>query len=245
MSSNVPRSKSAPTTKPLSAHFLPKNVSFSTLEAPSRPPANLQRSATDELSIFDSQEQLYRSSIDSPLSQRVEAFNLSGGFFPAQAHEYEWVSSSTGSSPLVSGISGQDAALDAQTSPGLSPTSAFSSLPATPGASIVHRPLPDELDHMATQAIQSEDKMGVLKITARSLSTYILSSGKDKEQTELSTDTEPVTDEALYAALRARRETATTPLHEQATYGELFLGPDSDQVESHSEGWNKYLARLF
>lgn len=142
-------------------------MSFSTLEAPSRPPITPQLSAADRLSIFDSQEELYRSPIDSPLSQRVEAFNLSGGFFPAQAHEYEWVSSDDGSPALVSETSNGTAALGARTSPSLSPTSTFSSLPPTPGVGLVHRPLPDELDHMATQVIESEDKMGVLKITGK------------------------------------------------------------------------------
>ena len=72
-----------------------------------------------------------------------------------------------------------------------------------------------------------------------------MSSGKGKEETEINSETEPLSDEALYAALRARRETATTPLHEQATFGELFLGPEPAQAENHPHGWNKYLARLF
>lgn len=57
-------------------------------------------------------------------------------------------------------------------------------------------------------------------------------------------DGEPLSDEALYSALRARREMATTPLHEQATYGELFLGPEAANVDNRSHGWNKYLERL-
>ncbi|KDN43474.1 hypothetical protein RSAG8_06063, partial [Rhizoctonia solani AG-8 WAC10335] len=85
MSSGVPRSKSAPTTKPLAAHFIPKNVSFSALET-SQPPRHT-RAPTAESTIFDSLEELYRSPLESPLTQRVEAFNLSGGFFPTQAHE--------------------------------------------------------------------------------------------------------------------------------------------------------------
>jgi hypothetical protein len=162
MAPSVLRSKSAPTTKPLSAHFLPKNVSFSTLDAPSRPPASLKLSKAEHLSIFDSHEELYRSAIDSPLAQRVEAFNLSGGFFPTQADEYDWVASGDDTTEYFSRTH-RTLSSGLHTPSSASPLSTFSSLPATPGAGL--RPLPDELDHMATEAIQSEDKMGVLNIT--------------------------------------------------------------------------------
>ena len=79
------------------------------------------------------------------------------------------MSSSNGSSSLASNISEGNTALAVRASPNLSPTSTFSSLPATPGVGMAHRPLPDELDDMATQAIQSEDKMGVLKITGETV----------------------------------------------------------------------------
>ncbi|KAG9101124.1 hypothetical protein FS749_010073 [Ceratobasidium sp. UAMH 11750] len=165
MAPGVLRSKSAPTTKPLSAHFLPKTVSFSTLDAPIRPTPDPQRSETKDQAVFDSHMELYRSPADSPLTQRVEAFNLSGGFFPSEANEYDWVSVNNGTaqSPprtfrtLSSGLHTPAASE--------SPVSSFSSLPPTPGVGLPHRPLPDELDHMASEAIKSEDKMGVLKIT--------------------------------------------------------------------------------
>jgi hypothetical protein len=161
MSSSVLRSKSAPTTKPLAAHFLPKNISFSALETTSRPLTHKESSEIERPSIFDPPEELYRSSIDSPLTQRVEAFNLSGGFFPTQPHEYEWVSLDNGFPGDMDGeTSGRDTLSSTQ-----SPVSALSSLPATPGAGLMHHPLPDELDHMAAETIRSEDKMGVLKLT--------------------------------------------------------------------------------
>ncbi|KAG9100578.1 hypothetical protein FRC06_003957, partial [Ceratobasidium sp. 370] len=211
MAPGVLRSKSAPTTKPLSAHFLPKTVSFSTLDTPSRLAPDLQKSETKDQPVFESHMELYRPPIDSPLTQRVEAFNLSGGFFPSEANEYDWVSvnDDTTESPsrtfrtLPSGLHTPAASE--------SPVSSFSSLPPTPGVGLVHRPLPDELDHMASEAIRSEDKMGVLKITARSLSTFILGSGGDADQPELPPDAEPLSDEALYSSIRARRQEATTP----------------------------------
>ncbi|KAG8762551.1 hypothetical protein FRC12_008964 [Ceratobasidium sp. 428] len=244
MAPSVLRSKSAPTTKPLSAHFLPKNVSFSALDASSRSSADLQLSEIQRRSTFDSHTELYNSPIDSPLSQRVEAFNLSGGFFPSQADEYDWVSLNDGTMEppsktrrtLSSGLHTPSASD--------SPVSSFSSLPATPGVGLV-RPLPDELDRMATETIKSEDKMGVLKITARSLSTFILSSGVDGVQPELPPDAEPLSDDALYSSLRARRQEATTPADEQPKYGELFLSPDSDSAASQPHGWSDYLGRLF
>lgn len=189
--------------------------------------------------------ELYRSSIDSPLTQRVEAFNLSGGFFPSEANEYDWVSVNDGTveSPprtyrtLSSGLHTPAASE--------SPASSFSSLPATPGVSLVHRPLPDELDHMASEAIKSEDKMGVLKITTRSLSSFILGSGGDVDQLELTPDAEPLSDEALYSLIRTRRQEATTPADEQPKYGELFLSPDPADAANQSRGWSNYLDRLF
>jgi hypothetical protein len=160
MSSNVLRSKSAPTTKPLSAHFIPKNVSFSALET-NQPSRHVQTPKV-ESPVFDEPEELYRSSIESPLTQRVEAFNLSGGFFPSQAHEYEWASSNNASNDE-----------DGPEVLSHSPLSAYSSLPATPGASLIHHPLPDELDLMATETIRSEDKMGVLKFTGECVSLIV------------------------------------------------------------------------
>ncbi|QRW19418.1 atypical/RIO/RIO1 protein kinase [Rhizoctonia solani] len=212
MSSHVLRSKSAPTTKPLSAHFIPKNVSFSSLEA-NQPSRHIQGPKV-ESNMFDESEELYRSPIESPLTQRVEAFNLSGGFFPSQAHEYEWASSSNIS--------------HGEENPGAlshSPHSAYSSLPATPGANLIHRPLPDELDLMATETIRSEDKMGVLKLTARGLSSLLLGTSDDKPSREFTSHTEPLSEDSLYSSIRARRLEATTPQEEQAHFGELFFGP--------------------
>lgn len=165
MSSNVARSKSAPTTKPLSTHFLPKTVSFSALEVPSRPAVRSQPSEVERPSIFDPPTELYRSSMESPLTQRVEAFNLSGGFFPTQAHEYEWVSLDEELPEDADRVGTSKLSLGALPSP-QSPVSTSSSLPATPGANLGRHPLPDELDYMASEAIKSEDKMGVLKITS-------------------------------------------------------------------------------
>ncbi|KAG9124553.1 hypothetical protein FRC07_011161 [Ceratobasidium sp. 392] len=213
MAPSVLRSKSAPTTKPLSAHFLPKNVSFSTLDAPTRPTADLQ------------------------LSERVEAFNLSGGFFPSQADEYDWVSANDDTMESLSKTRRTLSSGLHTPAASESPISSFSSLPATPGVGILHRPLPDELDHMATEAIKSEDKMGVLKITARGLSTLILSSGGDGSRPDLSPDAEPLSDDALYSSIRARRQEATTPADEQPKFGELFLNPDSASV-SRPRGWS-------
>ncbi|CAE6449496.1 unnamed protein product [Rhizoctonia solani] len=237
MSSSVLRSKSAPTTKPLSAHFIPKNVSFSALET-SQPPQHTRASNTKS-TIFDAPEELYRSPMESPLTQRVEAFNLSGGFFPTQAHEYEWVSSNNASrEDLVEGRPSQDAS-----SASHSPASAFSSLPATPGAGLTHHPLPDELDLMATEAIQSEDKMGVLKLTARGLSSFILGSGDDKVPV-FTSRAEPLSEDSLYSSIRARRLEATTPLEEQANYGELFFGSQPGQTIDRPHGWSEYLGRF-
>lgn len=163
MSSGVSRSKSAPTTKPLSAHFLPKNVSFSAIEATSHSSAHNQPSRVEQPSIFDLEE-VYSAPIDSPLTQRVEAFHLAGGFFPTQAREYDWVSSDNDSNAELD--QGHPSPLGLNTlEHAESPVSTLSSLPATPGAGLSHRPLPDELDHLAAEAIRSEDKMGVLKIT--------------------------------------------------------------------------------
>ncbi|KAF8708270.1 Rio2, N-terminal, partial [Rhizoctonia solani] len=230
MSSHVLRSKSAPTTKPLSAHFIPKNVSFSSFEA-NQPSRHIQGPKA-ESNMFDESEQLYRSPIESPLTQRVEAFNLSGGFFPSQAHEYEWASSSN--------ISHEEE------SPGVlshSPHSAYSSLPATPGANLIHHPLPDELDLMATETIRSEDKMGVLKLTARGLSSLLLGTSEDKPLREFTSHTEPLSEDSLYSSIRARRLEATTPQEEQAHFGELFFGPQPDQTIDRPHGWSEYLGR--
>ncbi|CAE6479456.1 unnamed protein product, partial [Rhizoctonia solani] len=177
--------------------------------------------------IFDSSEELYRSSIESPLTQRVEAFNLSGGFFPTQAHEYEWVSSNNASREDLA----EESSRLSQGVPSVShsPVSAFSSLPATPGAGLTHRPLPDELDLMATEVIKSEDKMGVLKLTARGLSSFILGNSDDKVL-DFPLSTEPMSEDSLYSSIRARRLEATSPLEEQANYGELFFGSQSDQA---------------
>ncbi|CAE7232792.1 unnamed protein product [Rhizoctonia solani] len=234
MSSGVLRSKSAPTTKPLSAHFIPKNVSFSALEA-SQPARHTQ--ATVDPTIFDSPEELYRSPLESPLTQRVEAFNLSGGFFPTQAHEYEWASSAT---PV------EESSRSGQGVPSIShsPASAFSSLPPTPGAGLTHRPLPDELDLMATEAIKSEDKMGVLKLTARGLSSFILGNGGDDKAPNFTLGTEPLNEDSLHSSIRARRLEATIPSKEQAHYGELFFGPQPGQTVDRPHGWSEYLGRL-
>ncbi|QRV76312.1 RIO kinase [Ceratobasidium sp. AG-Ba] len=241
MPPSVLRSKSAPTTKPLSAHFIPKNVSFSTLDGPNRVPADLQLSEVEHQSTFGPHVELYRSPVDSPLTQRVEAFNLSGGFFPSQADEYDWVSAAEGTAPpsrirMSSGLQTPSATE--------SPTSVFSSLPATPGAGLAHRPLPDELDDMATEAIKSEDKMGVLNVTARGLSAFILNTAAERSRPELPSDAEPLSDDALYSMMRSRRQEATTPGDEQAKYGELFLSPDSEAAQK-PRGWSNYLDRLF
>ncbi|KAG8691095.1 hypothetical protein FRC11_006844, partial [Ceratobasidium sp. 423] len=220
MAPSVLRSKSAPTTKPLSAHFIPKNDSFSALET-SQPPRHIQAPNT-ESTIFDASEELYRSPMESPLTQRVEAFNLSGGFFPTQAHEYEWVSSNNASREDLEEES-QGRLSQGVSSASHSPLSAFSSLPATPGAGLTH-PLPDELDLMATEAIRSEDKMGVLKLTARGLSSLILGSG-DNQTPDFTPRNESLSEDSLYSSIRARRLEATTPPEEQAHYGELFFGP--------------------
>ncbi|KAL5640966.1 hypothetical protein ACGC1H_001443 [Rhizoctonia solani] len=239
MSSNVLRSKSAPATKPLAAHFLPKNVSFSALET-SQPPRRT-RASNIESTVFDSSEELYRSPLESSLTQRVEAFNLSGGFFPTQAHEYEWVSSNNASREDLT----QESSRLSQGPPSVShsPVSAFSSLPATPGAGLTHRPLPDELDLMATEAIKSEDKMGVLKLTARGLSSFILGNN-DEKVLDFPLSTEPMSEDSLYSSIRARRLEATSPLEEQANYGELFFGSQSDQTIDRPHGWSDYLGRL-
>ncbi|CAE6419187.1 unnamed protein product [Rhizoctonia solani] len=227
MSSNVLRSKSAPTTKPLSAHFIPKNASFSALEA--NQPSRHIRAPNAESTMFDEPEKLYRSHIESPLAQRVEAFNLSGGFFPSQAHEYEWVSSN-------------NVAREEDENPGAlshSPLSAYSSLPATPGASLIHHPLPDELDLMATETIRSEDKMGVLKLTARGLSSLLLGPSDGKPPQDFTSHTELLSEDSLYSSIRARRLEATTPLEEQAHFGELFFGPQPGQTIDRPHGWMK------
>ncbi|QRW05215.1 RIO kinase [Ceratobasidium sp. AG-Ba] len=258
MPPSVLRSKSAPTTKPLSAHFIPKNVSFSTLDGPNRVPADLQLSEVEHQSTFGPHVELYRSPVDSPLTQRVEAFNLSGGFFPSQADEYDWVSAAEGTAPpsrirMSSGLQTPSATE--------SPTSVFSSLPATPGAGLAHRPLPDELDDMATEAIKSEDKMGVLNVTGKHAAAH--SSGAELKihlspwlvcvhfeycsrevSAELPSDAEPLSDDALYSMMRSRRQEATTPGDEQAKYGELFLSPDSEAAQK-PRGWSNYLDRLF
>ncbi|CAE6521760.1 unnamed protein product [Rhizoctonia solani] len=236
MAPSVLRSKSAPTTKPLSAHFIPKNVSFSALE--SRQPPRHTQAPSAESTIFDAPEELYRSPMESPLTQRVEAFSLSGGFFPTQAHEYEWVSSNNASHEDL----GEESMDQDVPSANHSPLSAFSSLPATPGASLTH-PLPDELDLMATEAIRSEDKMGVLKLTARGLSLLILGSGDDQTP-DFTSRNDPLSEDSLYSSIRARRLEATTPLEEQAHYGELFFGPQPGQAIDRPHGWSDYLGRL-
>ncbi|KAJ1311087.1 hypothetical protein OPQ81_009590 [Rhizoctonia solani] len=219
MSSNILRSKSVPTTKPLSAHFIPKNVSFSALET-SQPPKHIQ-APNVESTIFDVPEELYRSPLESPFTQRVEAFNLSGGFFPAQAHEYSWVSSNNASRE---GLGEESSGKLSYSVPSAShsPASTFSSLPATPGAGVAHRPLPDELDLMATEAIQSEDKMGVLKLTVRGLSSFILGVSDD-ETPDFTSRTEPLSEDSLYSSIRARRLEATTPPRRASSlWGALF-----------------------
>ncbi|KAH7344637.1 hypothetical protein B0J17DRAFT_636288 [Rhizoctonia solani] len=240
MSSSVLRSKSAPTTKPLSAHFIPKNVSFSALET-NQPPQHT-RAPNTKSTIFDAPDELYRSPMESPLTQRVEAFNLSGGFFPTQAHEYEWVSSNSASGEDLAELS-SGRLIQGAPSASHSPSSAFSSLPTTPGAGLAHRPLPDELDLMATEVIQSEDKMGVLKLTARGLSSFILGSGDDKAP-DFTSRAEPLSEDILYSSIRARRLEATTPLEEQANYGELFFGPQPGQEIHRAHGWSEYLGRF-
>lgn len=78
----------------------------------------------------------------------------------------------------------------------------------------------------------------------RGLSSLLLGAGSDKPQPEFAAEADPLTEETLYSAIRARRLEATAPRDEQAHYGELFFGSQPGQAIERPHGWSGYLGRF-
>lgn len=196
----------------------------------------------------------------SPLLHRSEAFGL-GGFFPSHPGQEErgWFQEEYDDfSERETGTLGERSksvmGLDLLGMPSLTstPGTMSPSFPDTPGpghyAELAMEPELREFDAFAREIIKSEDKMGVLAITAHNLPSFFATNSPFDDSSSLTFSIDEPTDhESLYAAILARRSSAsTTPAVEipTASFGELFFSVDGVEPEqdfAHVRAWSTYL----